>query len=124
MKGKHIHENMLNKLNTVLTAIGTQPEQQVQVQVGERRCYADLVAELGGRRLVIEAEMSSQRIDGDLQKALALQATWLWIVVPNNRVKRSVRAKLRRLNVPEQPPHLAIYTISQAVQRLTSDFRC
>ena len=48
--------------------------------------YGDLVAVLGPRQLLIEAEMSSRRIANDLQKALDLGATWLWILVPNCRL--------------------------------------
>ena len=91
MKGKHIHEGMLDELEKALRERRAKTERQVPIRLGKKLWYADLVAELDGRRLLIEVEMSSRRIAGDLQKAGALQATWLWIVVPNDRVKRSAQ---------------------------------
>ena len=47
-----------------------------------------------------------------------MEATALWIVVPNHRVARAVRRQLRRLGVREQEPRIQCLTLGEAMERL------
>ena len=97
-------------------------QRQVATVKGRRTRYADLVVRIGSHRLIVEAEMSKRRIEGDLQKAKEISATWLWIVVPNRTVADAVRRRLIELNVRENEPWLCVLTLGQAVERIANCF--
>ena len=117
MKGGVIHETvMLNPLKKVFRQQNLVVLQQVPARPG----FVDMAVVVGTHLLAIEAEMTARRVENDLRKAASLKATWLWIVVPNNRVAESVRAKLSKLSVEHRRPWISILTIGQAMERVTS----
>ena len=123
MKGGPVHENvLLDEMEKCLRKVGASVRRQVPTGPGRGPRYADLVAAAGAGRLVIEAEMSSQRVAEDLQKALDLGATWLWIVAPSPRVARSVRRRLQRIGAGENEPWLCVLTLGQAIERVRKYF--
>ena len=121
MKGGYIHERLLlDRIERLFRERCIEVEKQVSTIKGKRARYADLVVKIGPHRLVVEAETSSMRVKGDLEKANEMSATWLWIVVPNRKVADSVRKQLRTLNVRETEPWLSILTLGQALERVTN----
>ena len=123
MNGGYRHEQaILGAMERILLQHKFETTRQVSVDLGKERGFVDLVAERGPLRLVVEAELSARRIQKDLRKAAAMDATWLWIVVPNGMVQRSVRSRLRKLRVRERHPWLAIFTLSQAVNQVNGCF--
>ncbi len=100
MRGGFIHNVVL--VNCLLRAFereGWSCDTEVPVRLGEGMGFVDLVAELDGYCIAVEAELSAKRIERDLQKAQALHAAELWIVTPNILVAESVRRGLLRLDV-------------------------
>lgn len=121
MKGGYIHERLLlDRIERLFRERGFEVQKQVGTTKGMCARYADLVVNIGPHRLVVEAETSSTRVKGDLEKASEMSATWLWIVVPNRKVADSVRKQLRILNVRETEPWLSILTLGQAIERVTN----
>lgn len=100
MRGGFMHNVVL--VNCLLEAFereGWSCDTEVPVRLGEGMGFIDLVAELDGYCIAVEAELSAKRIERDIQKAQALHAAELWIVTPNTRVAESVRRGLLRLDV-------------------------
>lgn len=123
MKGGYIHERLLlDTIERLFKGQGAEVERQVATLKGRRTRYADLIVRAGTHRLIVEAETSSRRIKGDLQKANEVSATYLWIVVANRKVADSVRKRLRKLNVRENQPWLCILTLGQATERVANYF--
>ena len=119
MNGGLIHEDgLLSPVGTELRRCGAEVKRQVPTRPHREGGYGDLVAVLGTRRLLIEAEMSSRRIANALQKALDLGATWLWILVPNRRVAGAVRRQMKRMRVREMEPWVCVLTLGQALERI------
>jgi hypothetical protein len=122
MTGGYLHEGTLDALEEALEKQNAEVSRQVQSRVGAKTGFVDLVARLGSERFVIEVEMSPRRVANDLLKAAALEATWLWIVVPNHRVAGSVRAELRKLGVREMQPWIRVLAFGQAIQGIVGCF--
>ena len=123
MKGGYIHEHLLlDGLERAFKKRGAKVRRQVSTRPGRKTGYADLLIDLESGRLVIEAEMSSKRIDNDLKKARDLEAIWLWIVVPNQKVAHSVRKQLEELGVRAIEPWICVLTLGQALERVTNCF--
>ena len=100
MRGGFIHNDVLvYGLVRLFEAEGWSCDTEVPVRMGESIGFIDLVAELDGFCIAVEAEMSVRRIDWDLQKAQSLGATELWVVTPNASVAGAVRRALRRMDV-------------------------
>ena len=123
MKGGYVHEIvMLERLEQMFDERGFETMRQVRTRSGRKTGYADLVVTYGSSKLLVEAEMSSKRIVNDIQKAQDLGAAWLWIVVPNPKVRRSVRKQLLNLAMNDMEPWICVLTIGQAVQRVKGCF--
>ena len=119
MNGGLIHEvTLLSPVERELRQYGVGVKRQTPTRPYRCGGYGDLVAVIGPRKLLIEAELSSKRVANDLQKALDLGTTWLWILVPNCRVAGAVRRQLERLRVREAEPWLCVLTLGQALERI------
>lgn len=121
MKGGTVHEHILNVLKATFAIIGMTVSTNVVTKPGRDTGYGDLLAEGHGVRLLVEIETTSRRVANDLQKAADLEA-WLWIVTPTSRAASSVRARLKRLGVREDPPSLCVLTFGQSLSRITNCF--
>jgi hypothetical protein len=123
MLGGLCHEHvLLDPLEAAFGKRNAETSRQVPVRLGAKLGFVDLVVQLGSGRLAIEAEMTPRRVVNDLHKAAALEATWLWVVVPNCRVARSVRTQLRKLGVPERRPWISVWTLGEAIQQVVNCF--
>lgn len=71
-------------------------------------------------RLVAEIEISPDRVANDLEKALALQARRLWIIVPTAAIREAVRRKLSRSARLDHDdvPDIKVMTLGSALQWL------
>lgn len=91
------------------------------VATNDKRGFVDRFACRGSERLVIEAELTTKRIIHDVEKAAALQATALLIVMPTPTLVKSARA-LVRAHYPQNrilKPMIYVNTLGQSLQRLT-----
>lgn len=119
MNGSYVHELIVQELDQAFRKIGAKTETQVWAGTKTERGFIDLVAWIGEQTIAVEAEKSAQRIDRDLRKAAILEATELWIVVPNRRVFRQVQARLDALK-PLSIAFCFVLTLGQAMSRVTT----
>ena len=131
MIGGEIHEHIINQLDARFRAKRFRTARQVPARSGRNVGYIDLVAEdENGRFICIEVEMSARRVAADIVKVSRLSQyvscrrhekgkCELWIVVPNDRVKKAARRALQRLEVDEEES-LSLLTYGQALSRVAN----
>ena len=123
MKGGFIHKTLiLDELEEKFKQLGMQTSREVVVKARCTTGYIDLLVNLDGALLVIEAELTSKRISNDLVKAMNIGATWLWIVVPYVKVVEAVDRQLAALAVRVKEPSVCVLTLGQALQRVRGCF--
>src|SRR5690606_34516681 len=93
MRGGYLHNRIIAA--RLLAACHRASVQALEHPTGEGG-FVDLYIEHGPLRVVCEIELSPDRIDRDLRKAIALDATHLLIVVPTPRVAARVMRRLER----------------------------
>lgn len=79
---------------------------------GRSAGYVDLLIVYLCLRIVIEAELSSRRVEADLRKARQLAADLLIFLVPTHRVGSSIHDKLAAITAPELPSPLPIWILT------------
>jgi len=122
MRGGPIHNHvLLDPVVQEFKAVGAFTYREKTVRIGKQIGYVDLYAELNSHYICIEAELSAKRIANDLNKAMALNATALWIVVPNVQVKRAVKRQLNRLHL-RSSAGIFVLTLGQAIDRVRNCF--
>lgn len=88
MRGHFLHnEVILGTVVEALSARGYQVRVEHPVCLGQRPPCVDLLVEVHGKRVVIEAECSTARIANDCVKARRLSADILLIILPHTRLK-------------------------------------
>ena len=121
--GGFVHEQViLDPLAEALRRAGARVRRPAKAGWGRDAGHTDLFATIGSHRIAIEAECTAKRITGDLGKAMALNATELWIVVPTGKVAAAVRRKLQRLHVRAERSRVFVLTKGQALQRIANSF--
>ena len=119
MRGEFEHNELLvGRLDEAFRGIGGMTRKEAFVRNGHIVGFADLLVEIGGRRIVVEAERSARRITRDLLKGMALAADELWIVVPTGRELHAVRRKLIHIGVRVPQPGIYLLTYGQALSRV------
>lgn len=120
-RGSSIHnEIMVRRLLRALTTTGARV--RVEAYLGPNVGYADLLAELGPLRVVIEAERTHRRVRADMAKARAIGATHLIIATPTSRVAASVLRQLQGGKKSPGDPRLVVRPLALAAQALTELF--
>ena len=120
MRGSHLHnEVLIGPLARAFESFGATTHRESYVNAGGVVGAVDLLMEQPQIRIAIEAELSTRRVGRDVQKAVAVRADELWIVVPTVRLVRNVRRKLATL--PTTPSWLDVFVLTQgqALQRVT-----
>jgi hypothetical protein len=97
---------------------------EVRVRGPDFTGFCDLVANIDGKLLVVEAELSAKRVARDVRKALLLGAHCLWIVVPNGKVRRAAQRQLSKLPLEDANTiPTSILLLSHIPQQLTNCIR-
>jgi len=123
MRGGYLHNTiLLQPLEREFRSLGASTRLEMPTGSGKITGYIDLLVNLDSKIIAVEAELSSKRISRDLQKAHAVNADELWVVVPNNRVAQAVRQRFRNTKNTSQSPPVFILTQGQALQRLRNYF--
>lgn len=91
---------------------------EVPVRIGDGVGYVDLLAERDGVCVAVEVECSARRVGRDLDKAQAVAASELWIVVPGRNTAASVRRALHRMGVRAEGAGIFVLTQGAALQRV------
>ena len=122
MRGDYLHTRVLvAQIVNLLRVFGAVVHREHYMRLGESFGYADVLARLGSYTIVCEAELSPDRARKDVEKAVALRADLLLIVVPNKRLEVSVNKHLRACNTDlDAPDWLEIWVLplGPALQRL------
>lgn len=119
MNGGFIHEPvLLGRMECQARSFSARTRRQVRTPSG----YVDLLIEWKQGSLAVEAELTTKRIGNDVAKAAELGVDELWIVVPNCRVADAVRRKLQRVGPGPGGTGNFVFTLGQAVSRLTDCF--
>ena len=82
MRGGYIHNRVLLEpiAQKALCIPGARVDQEVAIRVDDQILYGDLLIQFGSRRILVEAELTSKRIENDLIKAAAMEPCELWVV--------------------------------------------
>ncbi len=116
IRGRAIHNHMVTRLRRAAADSGARV--RVEAYLGPGFGYADLVAELGALRVIVEAERAPRRALNDLAKARAVGATHLVIATPTASVAKSIRRRLRGARRASDP-RIIVRTQAKAEQVLT-----
>ena len=110
------------RLRQVAEECGATVYAEQPARIGQTTCYADLVIEKDGRRIVGKVEPSCRRVGQDVGTAVALGAHLLLIVTPDAPTAQACRRRLRRLppvgarlNVMACPLGAALEILRQAL---------
>ena len=123
MRGGFIHNTCLvAPLVAFCRSAGASVTEELPVGPGRGAGHVDAVIELGRCRVAVEVECSARRIANDLEKAARLGVQELWIVVPDRRVAKAVRASLRRVHEPAFRGDVFVLSQLQARDRLAISF--
>lgn len=123
MRGGFLHNDVLiGVLENEIRRLGGRCRREVQVVVQNHLRYIDLAAEVAGRQIALEAELTSKRVRNDIAKAHAFCADELWIVVPNHGVARSVLREVNSTPTTDLRPKISVLTQGQAKQRIRDYF--
>lgn len=124
-RGGYLHNDIsVDQLDAAWRSIGASTRREIAIFDAQGKIfgYTDLLARLGPYLIAVEVELSPKRVARDLEKALALAATELWIVAPNVRVRRSIHRSLQRLGPEPKHGIVFVLTLGQALQRVRHCF--
>ena len=126
MRGGAFHEWMIDVLDEEFRRIGLHTKRQVPSRKGRTAGYIDLlVCGRDGRLLVVEIEMSSKRIQGDVRKRRDLgDKAALWVVVPTQALVRPIDEHLRSLRAEERKKIFVLSFGAARKRLLTKDPFC
>ena len=123
MRGGYLHNMLLiGSVQEECARRDINTATEVKVSDGNRTGYIDLVMEIDGYRIAVEAELTSKRIEKDVWKARVARVDELWVLVPNKRVENFLWRRLARL--PPSSKDLAIYVLplGGALKELSNRF--
>ena len=123
MRGGYLHNMLLIggvQEECVRRGIKTAIEVKVSDRIGTG--YIDLVMEIDGYRIAVEAELTSKRIEKDVWKARVARVDELWILVPNKRVEKSLRRTLACLPRPSKDLAIYVLPLGGAIKELSNRF--
>lgn len=122
MRGRFLHNQLLvAPLAEALRQSGWQVNVEFHVRSETYTGFIDLKASRDGQVLAVEAELTPRRVKNDIAKAIAMNASELWIVVPEYHAARAVRAVVARHAARKKLP-IRVLTQGQAIQRVKGCF--
>ncbi len=123
MKGGYVHNEVLLKaLDAQFRRAGALIKFEASAGSGRQAGNVDMLVDVNGKRIAVEAELSAKRVGNDLRKAEELGVDELWIVVPNHKVSTSAQRRLKDLHISATMPKLCVFTLGQALQQVTNSF--
>jgi hypothetical protein len=113
------HRIMIEMLEQRALQFGARVQRERPVRQGASCGYTDLAVSLDSVRADIEAENDAKRVANDVRKAIASQATHLFIVAPTAAVARTCACKLGGLAIPSGGPVVRVCTLGTALHQLS-----
>lgn len=118
MRGGFLHnEVLIGPLRREAQRHGLQSATEAPVRLADQICYVDLLLNLEGKCIAVEAECSTRRVRRDIEKAAAFSADELWIIVPHVGLAKAVLRALVRIKAPVGVK-VIVFTQGQALRRL------
>jgi hypothetical protein len=113
MKGHPFHNQFLfESLAAGFERLGATLHREYPVTRGRSPRSVDGFIEFGPHRLVLEVEQTADRAENDVFKARALGVQILLITVPNPRVARAVKRRLKRIRPSRSGPQVRIVVLT------------
>ena len=113
------HRTTIEMLEQRALQFGARVQRERSVWLGSSHGYTDLSVSLQSVRADIEAENDARRVANDVRKAIASQATHLFIVAPTAAVARTCACKLGGLAIPSGGPVVRVCTLGTALHQLS-----
>ncbi len=121
MKGRFLHNRVLiEPLAEYFRLRGVSVLPEYPIRPGRSAPAVDLY--VPAYRLVIEAELTADRVLNDRAKALAMQADMLLIVTPTRRVTDAANRRLKKAGRTEKTIVEWILPVGPALQRIRDCF--
>lgn len=122
MRGDFLHTRVLvAQVAELLYAFGAVVHLEHYTRMEGSFGYVDILARLGSYTIVCEAELSPDRAPKDVEKARALNADLLLIVVPQKRVGEAIDRRLKELptrDIRSSGLEIWVLPLGPALQRL------
>ncbi len=95
-----------------------------EYQVGPTPAFGavDLLARWESHRIVVEIELTSRRVVWDIDKALGLDASHLFIVMPTAKAVITARRRVRGAGPTRKPKTFSILPFGPALRRIRDCF--
>ena len=123
MRGGFLHNQVLiPPIENHFERLGAHVAREYPTGEGRQVGFVDLFVEHGAWRISCEAELTAHRIENDLEKAAALHASLLLIVVPEPRVARAVRRRVVACDSEQKRLPIWILPLGPMLQRLAHCF--
>ena len=101
MRGRFLHnQGLIDPVAAAFKRLGGIVRREYPIRPGRYSRYVDLHVVWDSWRIVVEAELTVDRVDLDVDKASALEADILLFVVPNSALARKIERKLKDVSRP------------------------
>ena len=115
------HRFLVDEMYNECEMLGASASPEYAVHTEDSVGFIDVAAWDEAMFLAIEIERSSRRIEADIDKAIAVQADELIIVVPNPYVKRYVKKRIQQ-RMPHKSMEIFVGCLPEALKRLRHFF--
>ena len=123
MRGSYLHNHiLLDPIEEHFRLLGARTRREHPTRKKLAPGFVDLFIEWREHRIVCEAELSARRVLWDLEKAKALDATLLVIVVPRRVVAEAAWRRVKHSSTSSSNVQFWILPLGPALQRLRSCF--
>lgn len=123
MRGGFLHNDVIvAQIAKRFEAAGGRTAREVPVRCGETTRFVDLVVQTPYRVISVEVELAARRVLLDIEKADALGADELWVVVPESALARSVGRQLVAAGARGWRCTIVVLTLGQALKRVGDCF--
>lgn len=124
MRGMRLHNWIAIVVMNELRRLGLEVRSEASVHdvFGGLVGFVDVLAIVPSGFLVVEVEASTKQLRRDIEKAEAINAMALWIIVPNPKTGRSFRRSLSKQSSGEGLP-VSIFTMPQVQRHIRDEFQ-
>lgn len=123
MRGGFLHNSvLLDPIEKHFSDLGAEVHREFRIPSSRILGFVDLYVELGNLRVCCEAELSPDRVFGDVRKAIEVAAVELLIVVPHAGLARSIRNRLKPRPGGLARPRIVVLPLGAALHHVRNAF--
>lgn len=121
MRGSFLHNSLVAQIERAYRGLGASVSREYRIATRSLDGFVDLLIIYNLLRIVIEVELTTDRVRWDVLKAGATNADLLLIIMPNSRLARAAQERVDELKASEKTANLPVYclTLGAALERLT-----